>query len=823
MESMHGIKRPAFIILVLLISGRILGTFLPLYSWIILSALLFLILFQMNLVIRRNKIHTPPPSGYLLFLAVIFIGMYQQLNLQENDRYIRNAVENLSELSSITINARVKSEFEERDNSLRMVIDDLEIVSGDRSTPLNTQALVYLYRDAAQKMKSRDPAPGDLIRIESRALVPRSLKNPTLFNYRAFLAQRGVHVIFRLSFAREFEMSLPGGKRSFKNRIFHAIHNIRMECERNFDRVLTPRDAALIEGLCLGSSLDMSPEDREIFLNTGLIHLFSVSGLHTCMIALLLFYILRILGLRFTLVSFLTIGGIWFFAILTDLRIPVVRSAVMITCILGSHFLPGRKRPIEGISALSFVAFWALVFNPRALFQPDFLLSYLSVFAIFIFLPFFKTHFLFQPANTRISSRHFLVFLNRYVLIPIFTVLSVQIVLFPILAHYYHRFSLISLIAGPVVIPVAFIALIFGIFHSVLEMTIPAFAPSTAWIIAQLIHILRGLADFFSQIPFSAIPVKPLTWFGMGIYYACLLGGNWILEKKEWKPDRAIRFSIVFLLLTAFLIWLPLLGTPGYELEVIFLDVGQGDAIYMEFPDGGNLLIDGGANAPRNMGKEVIAPFLENRGRDSIDAIILTHPDADHLGGLPFILDNFFVDHVFEGDNKDSSELYREWDKKIRYWGIERKRVSRGDRIEGFEDAEVSILNPPNPYPQEWNQNDRSVVVRIKKDGVIFLFTGDASSAAEVSMIQSGMDLKADIQKIGHHGSRDASEELFIRSVHPRISVISAGEGNRHGHPHKEVLERLSKYSEKIYRTDRHGAVTIRIKDGKILVECQNP
>lgn len=819
---MHGIKRPAFSILILLISGRILGTFLPLYSWVVLSALLILILFQINLVIRRNKIHTPPPSGYLLFLAVIFIGMYQQLNLRENDRSIKNAVENLSKLPSVTVIAKVKRQPEVRNNYARMMIDDLKIVSGDKTLPLNTRAIVYFYRDAAQKMKSWDPAPGDFIKLESRALIPRSLKNPTLFNYRAFLAQRGVHLVFRLRFNREFEMSLPGGKRSFKSRIFHAIHRIRRECERNFDRVLTPRDASLIKGLCLGSSHDMSTEDREIFLNTGLIHLFSVSGLHTCMIALLLFYILRVLGLRFTLVSFLTIGGIWFFAILTGLRMPVVRSAVMITCVLGSHFLPGRKRPIEGISALSFVAFWVLIFNPRALFQPDFLYSYLSVLAIFLFLPFFKNHFFFEPGWIKIRSIPLLSGIYRYIWISVFTVLSVQIVLLPVHAWYYHRFSLVSLIACPLAIPVAYIALIFGIFHSVLEMAIPGFAPFTGWIIAQLIHILRGFAGYFSRIPFASIPIKPLPWFVVGIYFGCLLGGNWILEKKEWKPNRAVRFSVTFLMLIALLIWFPLLSTPKYVPEVFFLDVGQGDAIYMEFPDGGNLLIDGGANQPRNMGKEVIAPFLENRGRDSIDAIILTHPDADHLGGLPFILDRFFIDHVFEGDNKDSSELYREWDGKIRDWGIERKQVCRGDRIEGFEGAEISILNPPCSYTEEWSQNDRSLVVRIKKCDVIFLFTGDASRNAELSMIGAGIDLKADILKVGHHGSRDASDEMFIRAVHPRISVISAGEGNKHGHPHKEVLETLKKYSEKIYRTDRNGAVTIRIKEGKILVECQN-
>ncbi|MBN1900446.1 DNA internalization-related competence protein ComEC/Rec2 [Candidatus Sumerlaeota bacterium] len=818
---MQGIKRPTFFLLILLVSGRALGTFLPAPSWLILCCLVFLVISQSFSCIRKRDAHTPPPNGSLLFLAVLFIGVYQQIILRENEQSIENAVRRISELPSIAINARIESECERKYNSIRVIIGDIRIVSGEKSEPLDTKALAYFSSDAARKMLSHDPAPGDLIKIESRAMTPRSLRNPTLFNYRAFLAQKGIHLIFRIRSDKEFETSLPDGKRSIRNSMFHAIHKIRLECERNFERVMTENDAALIKGLCLGSSYDMNEHDREIFLNTGLIHLFSVSGLHTCMIALFFYFLLRLLGLRFSHVSFLTIGGIWFFAILTGLRMPVIRSALMITCLLGSHFLPGRKRPIEGLSSLSFVAFWILVFNPRTLFQPDFLLSYLSVFAIFLFMPFFRKHFIPEPDRSKIKFPFVYGFI-QYVLTAMFTVLSVQIVLLPVFALYYHKVSLVSIIASPFAIPLSYVTLVLGLGHSVLAMAIPELAPFTGWTLIQPIHVLRMTVGIFSRIPFSAITIQPLPWFFWGIYYGFIFGGNWALERKEWIPDRAVRFSVTFLILIALLIWFPILGTPRYDLEVFFLDVGQGDAIYMEFSDRGNLLIDGGLNEPRNMGKDVITPFLENRGNDSIDAIILTHPDADHLGGLPFILDHFFVRYAFEAGEGVSTPLYREWDEKLKDWGVERVKVCRGDRIEGFEGADISILHPPEPVPENLSQNDRSVVVRLKTGEFVFLFTGDASRDAELSMVASGVDLDADILKVGHHGSGDASENIFLQKVSPRISVISVGEGNRHGHPHRETLKSLEKYSEKIFRTDRNGAVTIRIKKDNIFVECQD-
>jgi len=813
-------KRPAFIALLFLIAGRILGSLFPWPSLLLLIALSFLILRVFILEFTRR--HHPRASGLLLFIAVFLIGFYQQRYLDESDRRAGSLARRLNGDGAVTIQGQMLEEPSWRRGRPRIRLGNLELVREGEFIPVPGSALVYCYNSAAKKILTKDPARWDHIRIRGETKIPTTHRNPLLFDYRSFLARKGIHQLYRIKDADAIEIHPHSGPLRLVGRILLGIHHFRLRCERNFESLLEDRDAALLKGLVLGRSHEIDPEDREMFLRTGLMHLFAVSGLHTGMIALFLFFMLRFSRFRFQTIAVLTTAGVWLFGAYTGFRAPVVRAAIMISCLLGSQWISGLRRSIESISSLSFAAFWVLILSPRALFQADFLFSYITVFMIILLHPFFKQSMSFDLEHSPPGKRALPAFLNRWVLFPFYTVLSAQLALVPLLALYYHRFSPSALVANPLAVPLAFLCMISAMSQVFLGFLAPGLTPGAAWITGNLLSVLRGVVGVLSRAPAASVGIASFPWLCIGLYYLILLGGNWILEKKKWKPRRRISFLFSFTILVLILVWSPLVGGAGDEMKVIFLDVGQGDCTYIEFPGGGNILIDGGRNYPENMGKSVVLPYLESRGINTIDVIIATHADSDHIGGLPYLLDHMFVQTVIEGPSHSSTKVYQELNRKIEEWGVTRKTAAGGDFLRGYPGAMLQFVSPPRHPPRYWDNNELSLVLYVKKKRAAFLFTGDAGLVAEQYMVKSDLPLEATVLKTGHHGSSTSTGEALLDAVNPRAAVISAGESNPYGHPHKEVLERLKSRDIRIFRTDTDGAVLMRVRKNRIIVETGN-
>ena len=301
-------------------------------------------------------------------------------------------------------------------------------------------------------------------------------------------------------------------------------------------------------------------------------------------------------------------------------------------------------------------------------------------------------------------------------------------------------------------------------------------------------------------------------------------------------PERkkSVFYVLAFLGLLNVFVWLIVYDlSKACFLEVTFLDVGQGDAIFIETPQRNQILIDGGPNSAILEKLNTRMPFWDR----TIDLIILTHPESDHLTGLIEVLKRYKVENIlWTGIIRDTNE-YQEWEKLVENEDAEIKIAQAGQRINLSTFAETSLHLLPRPtsrgsasevdryieilYPfeslagQEFkDSNNSSIVAKLVFGKNSFLFTGDTYKSVEKELIEKGISINSDVLKVAHHGSKTSTSQDFVREVFPQIAVISAGRNNSYGHPHQETLDTLAKYDITIFRTDLQGDIEI-ISDGK--------
>ncbi|MEK7585094.1 MAG: ComEC/Rec2 family competence protein [Patescibacteria group bacterium] len=260
--------------------------------------------------------------------------------------------------------------------------------------------------------------------------------------------------------------------------------------------------------------------------------------------------------------------------------------------------------------------------------------------------------------------------------------------------------------------------------------------------------------------------------------------------------------SLVFLISTIF-VWSRMVAAEGSVLKIAFLDVGQGDAIYIEAPNGNQVLVDAGPGRQVLRALGTVMPF----GDRSLDLIIATHPDADHIGGFPEVLKRYQVGAVMESGVRSDTSIDRAFGEAVAAEGAVRVAARRGERVVLGRGAYLDILFPDGEV-SGWETNTASIVARLVYGENEFLLTGDSPIKIERYLLGlDGAKLEADVLKAGHHGSRTSSAPEYVAAVHPDYAIISAGKNNRYGHPHQEVIDVFNKFGATILRTDELGTI----------------
>lgn len=677
-----------------------------------------------------------------------------------------------------------------------------EKTAGGKVLARCSESLLERTYDKNQNAKAIE---GQLVDISGNPKEPAEKRNPGCFDYSLYLRSQG---ITKTVFCDRITVQ---PRRSFRDAPLSFIRSRVCESREAFITGLgestDPETAAMMRAIMFGDKGELDEETLEIFQKNGTAHILAVSGLH---IGIIYAFILKLwrgrrrwLFFCFNMVFFLV------YAAAAGFSPSVTRAVIMVLL----HILSGIRGWRYDLSNAAFaVGLFVILHNPYMLFNTGFQMSFLAVLTLVLVLPYLK----------RIYSGIFL------------ASLAVQIGLGP---YVLYQFNYLSLLAVLINVPVVFLAGLIvpaglvSMVSGALSSPVCGASDHAVRVLCRLLQELNvaGQMDGLSSI---RMPSPPL--WAMAAYYLVLLlfaseEGRLALIRAEHKGKYVLKMLLVIAVFSA---GFQTFASDGFgKCDLTFVDVGQGDCMHLRIDDRRkmigkndvyNVLIDGGGRDSFDVGKKILLPYLLKNGVGTIDLAIVTHLHNDHYDGIRSLCQLGMVEKlcVYEGYKVGEKEILAEC-------GLEREDLiyAAAGEVVTLGDASFTMLAPPACSDAEYvrlaeneeDENKKSLLIRTDYRGVSVMMTGDIGEDGERDAMerQDINGLQCDILKVGHHGSKTSSCEVFLDAVHPLIAVIQVGENNMYGHPAQETLDKLASRNVPVYRNDLQGAVGIKIRKGK--------
>ncbi|WP_051353125.1 DNA internalization-related competence protein ComEC/Rec2 [Thalassobacillus devorans] len=614
---------------------------------------------------------------------------------------------------------------------------------------------------------------GAVCQVQSAVSLPPSATNPGEFDYRDYLSHKGITSQIIINEATQ--MTCSGS--SWLALLYEQRKRLLNAYEENL-----PDDVfSWLTALVFGNTDGLDNTIIELFRRWNLSHLLAISGLHIGLMIALLLYILYRSGITTVEKSF------WFlfffmplYALFAGGAPSVLRAVTM--ALLGMLILKLRLQ-IRLLDMLSLLLLSFLIINPSYFYHLGFQFSFLVTFAIVLSNTWFN----------RTSSKLFL--LSKISLLS-------QLIILPLQLFNFFQFNPLSIFINLIYVPYfSFFVIPYMIFLSFFTLFVPGLA-SLGSEIFLLIHgffleVLRQV-DTFLYYPWIIGKITPLFSIGYYILLALMM-----VKLENGEERKAFNTGILVVTLLIIFSLKPYFSKEG---TITILDIGQGDSIVVELPyRKGVFLID--AAGPSHFSKNqkriadnVIRPFLQSKGISDIDAIFLSHEDSDHVGSVPYVIDQFHVEKLITSPYFQFSEALQ---KKVSEERLRIIRAKGGDSLV-LNGQRFAILNPVKDFAET---NDNSLVMHTSFGMDTWLFTGDISVKVEQELLNAFPYLQADVLKVAHHGSSTSSSQAFLESLQVKAALISTGKDNRYGHPHKTTIEALSQQEISIFRTDLQGAI----------------
>ncbi len=773
-------KRPLLIYAIAMICGIISAYITGSYFFIIFSTAF--LAFAAFIVTVRHGGHRYIFVGlviFYLFGALHFIGADRSNSGKFTGLYGKD----------IVLKGFVDSNPDIRDYKISYVIRTAEVVSEGRSRAIKGKVLLSVLNSP----ESRIYGYGREISIKGQLSEPKSKRNPGGFDYRRFLYQSGISATIYSS-----GDNIQIGAYTGRNILVSAGFGIRAAIVEVIEKSLPREQAGLLLGMLIGYTEGLSDEVKACFSDAGLSHIMAVSGMNVAFIVFPLAFLFKKMRLGERISNSIIIFVLVLFVFVTGFSPSVVRAVIMGIALLAGGIL---RRETDVYTSIAFSAVLLLALNPYTLFDIGFQLSFAATLSLVMFYKRLKG-----------------LLTVRYLPGPVREILAVtlaaQIGVLPITAYYFNKVSLVSMVSNIVVVPLVEAVTIVGFIMAGAGQFSIYLSQLAGYVNCSLLSFILFVSRVSAGTPFAILKVTTPPILLVLLYYAAFLGLFWkekIVLVKGYKKMAAAAAALVAIVLA---VWL--FAPKG--LEVVFLDVGQGDSAVVRTNQGKVLLIDGGgfktkdSSAP-NTGELVVLPFLMDFGVGRLDGVVATHGDDDHILGLYAVLKQMEVGSLIlpRVEGEDGFGRMRELAQSK---GVPINFCSAGDRLKLDSETFFSVLHPGAGYKEfAAPLNNSSIVLKLSYGDTRILFTGDIEKEAERELLSQPVDISADVLKVAHHGSKTSSTPELLERVKPKAAVISVGKNN-FGHPSEEVLQRLKAAGTAVFRTDEKGAVLLR-SDGK--------
>lgn len=652
---------------------------------------------------------------------------------------------------------------------------------------------------------------GDQITVTGFLSPLEKRRNPADFDYEAYLQHKGIQAMLyvRDGTSLVLQQNTAGWQEAFVNRSRRFVAQVLTRYARS------PEDQSMLMALLLGDRSGLDDATLSQFTRTGLMHLLAVSGLHVLLIGMVVFNLLRSILARFRLPwrasevlrAAITMALLMGFMWMTGASPSIVRAVVMAgVFILGSVL----QRPVSGLNSLGLAMFVLLVSTPGMLYDIGFQLSCTAVAGMMVFNP------LFQHLKRRFhwDEDRFVVKLGSAVWVSVVATITTA----PVLLYHFGQVSLAGILLNLIGIPLTNAAILSGLLAVVTDAVWPGAGLGFGTTASVLTH---GFIQFVAWGDRALGFLNIQTYVTNGWWIGAMVVGLWAMAQFMFAKIRN-RLIIAGLALTTLGVWMPQNPYAEGGLEVLFWDVGQGDAALIRFPNGRTMLIDAGDKDEfRDAGESVILPHLRRYGIHTIHVALITHPHQDHMGGLPAILKHVKVEQVLTNRQNAGTPILTETRAVLGSLGMFEDDVRTGDELMLDPTVSVQILYPASRPDSTQNLNTSSVVVRMQYGKTRLLFMGDGTQVTEEALLRAfGTDLQADVVKVGHHGSRTSSSLPFVAQVaHTGThAIVSVGRWNRYGLPDEEALMPWRAKGAILHETRLRGAIWMH-SDGEHVTE----
>ncbi len=628
--------------------------------------------------------------------------------------------------------------------------------------------------------------PGDTISYAGQLFVPRGARNPGEFDYQKYLANQQIF----------YGVKCTGQNCTIKRRgtgLVTRVAQQRMKITGYLERILPETEKGLILGILFGDTGTMAEAEKQGFQKAGVLHLFAVSGFHVSLVLGSVWFLLSFREIKAKNRLLLGIIVLVIYNLLVGWTASLLRSSIM--AVLGLLALTVKKNK-DGYTSLGIAALVILLINPGDLFQAGFQLSFVVTLGIIHLTP---------HLNNWGMGKGRAVLLTAY-----FSSL-------PLTAYYFNQISLVGPIVNMFAATFCGVAAVLALAGSCLTILYIPLAKPFFLASGSVIYLLEKLVLWWAARSWACITVATPPVLIIGLYYVILFTFPFMLRFR-WVVGEIPGTGKAILCLGLCMVLIGLYFQPA-TMEVVFLDVGQGDSIFIHTPQDHVILLDGGGTPYTDfaVGKNILLPFLHHRGVRKIDVMIMSHNHLDHSEGLLELLDLIPVGAFLMPPAEGSCEIEEKIKAKCQAKQIPVYELTKGQAWEIEEEVKLEVLHPSRE--QGFLGNNNSLVVNLKFKKVNWLLTGDVENEGIEQFREKSETLRADVLKIPHHGSVTSYDVTLYEKVRPQLAIISVGM-NKFGQPHSTVVDYFKDQGIPLLITREHGAIITSSDGSKLKVRC---